>query len=102
MEGMYVVLLTYTAPQVEIDYVLPDHAEWLDRQYERGYLLASGRKADHSGEVLLAKPMSVDKLKAALAGDPLVLRDLARHEIVEFSATRTGPELRALNETLAH
>ena len=46
--------------------------------------------------------MSVDKLKAALAGDPLVLRDLARHEIVEFSATRTGPELRALNETLAH
>lgn len=92
--------MTYTAPLVEIDYVLPEHAEWLGRQYERGYLLASGRKTDHSGEVLLTRPVSESRLEAALAGDPLVLRNLAHHRVIEFSATRTGPELRALNETL--
>ena len=35
-----------------------------------------------------------------LAGDPLLLRHLAHHEVIEFSATRTGPELRSLNEAL--
>lgn len=97
---MYVVLLTYTAPLAEIDYALPDHVEWIAKQYEHGYLLASGRRADHRGEVLLAKPMSEGKLEATLATDPLLLQHLAHHEIVEFSATRTGPELRALNEAL--
>lgn len=100
--GMYVVLLTYTAPPPEIDYALPDHAEWLTRQYEHGRLIASGRRADHRGEVLLTRSMSVGKLEATLAGDPLLLRHLAHHEVIEFSATRTGPELRAVNEALAH
>ncbi|MEY7972343.1 YciI family protein [Saccharomonospora xinjiangensis] len=98
---MYVVLLTYTAPLPEIDYALPDHAEWLSRQFELGRLLASGRRADHRGEVLLSRPMSLGTLEAALAGDPLLLRHLAHHEVIEFSATRTGPELRAINEALA-
>ncbi|WP_024874879.1 YciI family protein [Saccharomonospora piscinae] len=99
---MYVVLLTYTAPLAEIDYVLPDHAEWLGRQFEHGTVLASGRRADRRGEVLLVRPMSEGKLEATLATDPLLLRHLAHHEIVEFAATRTGPELRAFNEALAH
>lgn len=97
---MFVVLLTYTAPPPEIDYAIPDHAEWLARQYDRGNFLASGRRADHRGEVLLARPMSLGKLEAVLAGDPLLLRHLAHHEVIEFSATRTGPELRSLNEAL--
>ncbi len=98
---MFVVLLTYTAPQPEIDYAIPDHTEWLARQFEHGLFLASGRRVDHRGEVLLARPMSTGKLEATLAGDPLLLRHLAHHEVVEFSATRTAPELRALNEAVA-
>ncbi|EIF00352.1 hypothetical protein SacglDRAFT_03491 [Saccharomonospora glauca K62] len=100
--GMYVVLLTYTAPPPEIDYALPDHAEWLTRQFERGLFVASGRRADHRGEVLLARSMSTGKLEATLASDPLLLRHLAHHEVIEFSATRTAPELRSVNEALAH
>jgi hypothetical protein len=32
----------------------------------------------------------------------LLLRHLAHHEVIEFSATRTAPELRSVNEALAH
>lgn len=99
---MYVVLYTYTAPLHEIDYVLPDHVAWLAKQYERSYLLASGRRDMGLGEVLLAKPMSRVKLEAVLATDPLVDGRLAHVELIEFSATRTCAELRALNEALTH
>lgn len=100
--GMYVVLLTYTAPVQEVDYVLPDHQEWLARQYERNYFLTSGRRDMHMGEVMLARPLSRGKLDAMLATDPLILNDLGHYEVVEFSATRTSPELSVLNETLSH
>ncbi|MFC4000364.1 YciI family protein [Prauserella oleivorans] len=98
---MYVVLLTYTAPLQEIDYTLPDHAEWLARQYEHNYLLTSGRRDMHLGEVMLVRQMPRLKLDAILASDPLAIHHLAHYEVVEFSATRTAPEMRSLNEALA-
>ncbi|WP_028661579.1 YciI family protein [Saccharomonospora saliphila] len=98
---MYVVLLSYTAPQNEIDYVLPDHSDWITRQYEHGLLLASGRRPDHDGEVLIVKPMPVGRLEATLATNPLVLNKYVTHEVIEFSATRTCPELREVNEAAA-
>lgn len=98
---MYVVLLTYTAPLQEIDYTLPDHSEWLARQYEHGYLLTSGRRDAHLGEVMLVRQMPRLKLDALLASDPLMIQHLAHCEVVEFSATRTAPEMRSLNEALA-
>lgn len=101
-EVMYIVLVTYTAPLQEIDYELPDHAEWLAKQFEHDHFLASGRRDGHLGEVLITRPMARGKLDAILASDPFAVRHLARHEVVEFSATRTAPQLRALNEAVAH
>jgi uncharacterized protein YciI len=98
---MYIVLLNYTAPLEEIDYVLADHCAWLDRQYTAGYFLASGRRPTRTGDVFIARPISREKLLAVLATDPFVMKRLARHELVEFEATRTARDLIALNETLA-
>ncbi|AHH94294.1 YciI family protein [Kutzneria viridogrisea] len=97
---MYIVLLNYKAPLEEIDYVLPDHCAWLDRQYALGYFLASGRRAGRTGDVFIARPMTREKLLAVLATDPFVLKRLASHEVVEFEATRTAPDLIIHNEAL--
>lgn len=101
-EEMFVVLVNYTAPIQEIDYVLPDHAEWLAKQYERGNFLVSGRRELHSGGVIIAKPMSRGRLDAILATDPFALQHLVHYEVIEFSATKTAYELRAVNEAVAH
>ncbi|MEU3627993.1 hypothetical protein BS329_12630 [Amycolatopsis coloradensis] len=98
---MYVVLLAYTAPIEEIDYVLPDHAEWLTRQYERGNFLASGRRDPRIGVVIIARPMARGKLDAILATDPFSVKHMAAYEVIEFSPTRTAPELRSVNEAVA-
>ncbi|WP_116047253.1 YciI family protein [Amycolatopsis palatopharyngis] len=99
---MFVVLLTHIAPVEEIDLVLPDHAEWLAKQYERGNFLASGRREPRTGGVIIAKPMSRGKLDAILATDPFVVGHLVHYEVIEFVATRTAHELHALNEAVAH
>lgn len=97
---MYVVLSTYTAPLEEIDYVLPDHAEWLTKHYEAGDFLMSGRREPRVGGVIIARQMVRGKLDAILSTDPLSYRHLVHYEVIEFSATRTAKELNWINETL--
>lgn len=95
------MLIDYTAPVEEVDYHLADHAKWLDRHFRSGEFLAAGRRTPHSGCVVITRPMPRVKLEAVLATDPFLLNHLARHEILEFAATRTAAELRLVNEALA-
>ncbi|ATE52508.1 MULTISPECIES: YciI family protein [Actinosynnema] len=95
---MYIVLLRYTKPLDVVDCSLPEHGEWLARQYQAGHFLASGRQVPRDGDVILARPMRRGQLDALLATDPLAIRHLVRHEVVEFQATRTAPELLRVNE----
>jgi uncharacterized protein YciI len=97
---MFVVLITYTAPLQEIDYVLPDHTTWVGKQYEAGYFLASGRRDPRTGKVIIVRPMNRDKLKALLATDPFSLRGMAHYEVIAFDATRTCRELAPYNEAI--
>jgi uncharacterized protein YciI len=99
--AMYIVMLAYTAPREEIDYLLPDHIEWLTRHYDAGHFLCSGRQPSHSGRVIITRPMPRGKLEALLATDPLDVARMVRHQVVEFEATRTAPELARVNEALA-
>jgi uncharacterized protein YciI len=99
--GMYIVMLAYTAPREEIDYLLPDHIEWLTRHYEAGHFLCSGRQPRQAGRVIITRPMPRARLEAMLATDPLDVARMVRHEVVEFEATRTAPELHRVNEALA-
>lgn len=94
-------MVTYTAPVADVDYALPDHADWLTKQYEHEHLITSGRRDLHRGEVMIVRPMSRLKLDAMLATDPLSIRHLATHEVIEFSASRTCHELYGINELLA-
>ncbi|WP_297545257.1 YciI family protein [Amycolatopsis sp.] len=97
---MYVVLLNYTAPIEEVDYLLPDHADWLAKQYENGHFLASGRRNPRIGGVIITRPMLRGKLDAILASDPFSVHHLAKYEVIEFSPTKTAPELRLVNEAV--
>jgi uncharacterized protein YciI len=98
---MYIALLTYTAPQTEVDYALPDHCDWLRTQFTRGLFLVSGKGTDKADHVILTRPVLRGKLDAVLATDPFVVQRLARYEVIEFTATRTAQELLTINEALA-
>ena len=98
---MYIALLSYTAPDTEVDYALPDHSDWLRKQFTKGIFLVSGKGSGAADHVILTRSMLRGKLDAVLASDPFVLKRLARYEVIEFTATRTCQELLAINEAIA-
>lgn len=99
--NMYIALLTYTAPETEVDYALPDHSDWVRKQFTKGLFLVCGKGNGSADHVILVRSVLRGKLDAVLASDPFVVQRLARYDVIEFTATRTAQELLAINEAIA-
>lgn len=93
---MFVITLTYKVPLDEVDPHIPAHMEWLDKHYEAGLLLASGRQVPRTGGVMLAGTTTRERVEEFVAGDPFHVNGLADYEIVEFTPSRTAPGLQQL------
>lgn len=87
---MFVVTLSYTAPIEQVDALLLEHRAWLDEQYAKGVMLASGAKVPRTGGVLLAGGLDRAALDQLLAEDPFAKGGVAAYEVVEFTATKTA------------
>ncbi|QND52386.1 hypothetical protein HB779_11065 [Phyllobacterium sp. 628] len=93
---MYIVSLTYTAPLEQLDAAIDAHIAFLNRHYETGTFLASGRKVPRTGGIILARSESEEALREILAEDPFWEQKLATYDIQQFTATKTGPGLEGL------
>jgi uncharacterized protein YciI len=90
---MFLVLLTYDRPLVEIDRKMRAHVAFLEECYRAGLFLASGRQVPRSGGVILAVAASRGDLESVMRRDPLIREGLARFEIVEFRTSLHHPAL---------
>ena len=93
---MFVVLLTYTEPLATVDALIPAHREFLQRMYQAGTFLLSGRKEPRDGGVILSNAISVQALESALAQDPFHIHGVASYQIIEFLPTMAAPALQSL------
>lgn len=71
----------------------PAHRAWLDQHYRSGVFLTSGRKADGSGGVLLARAGSEDELREVFRDDPFVLGGFSAYRYVPFTPVKRGAAL---------
>ncbi|MFH9419602.1 YciI family protein [Streptomyces sp. NPDC017529] len=97
---MFVLELTYTAPLERVDAALPDHVEWLKRNYAAGHFLAAGRKVPRDGGLIIASVADRATVEAIVAEDPFTLAGVCDYRITEFVATTTAPALEAYKEQL--
>lgn len=88
---MFIVTLTYLKPVEEIDALMHDHLEWLEKGYADGLFIASGRRVPRTGGVILARSGDEQALRDALARDPFVVHAAARCDVVEFVASKAMP-----------
>ena len=95
---MYIIDLTYTAPLEQVDRLLKAHIAFLDKQYEQGHFLASGRKVPRTGGIILALAASREVLEGILAEDPFHKEGLAEYGITEFVPSKTSDTLAFLKE----
>ena len=98
---MFVVTLSYTAPMEQVDALLLEHRAWLDEQYSKGAMLASGAKVPRTGGVLLVGGLDRAGVDQLLAEDPFAKGGVATYDVVEFTATKTADCLAAYREPQA-
>lgn len=89
---MIIIELTYQVPLDEIDRLIPAHREHLDRQYERGMFLSTGRQEPRTGGIILATG-TLDEVRAAESADPFLTSGAATARYIEFVPSRVSPNL---------
>ncbi|MGW2473039.1 YciI family protein [Streptomyces sp. NPDC001665] len=97
---MFVLELSYTAPLDRVDAALDAHVAWLDRQYEAGVFIASGRKNPRDGGVILAVGDDRAAIEELAASDPFVVEGVCAYRITEFIATKTSDALTPYRQRL--
>lgn len=93
---MFIVSLTYISEISQIDKYLEAHIEYLDKNYEKGVFIASGRKVPRSGGVILANARNRSELEEIINDDPFKIHNLADYELTEFVPTKSAPEFASL------
>jgi uncharacterized protein YciI len=93
---MFVVELVYKADLSAIDAAMKDHMRFLERGYEAGIFVVSGRKIPREGGILIATGVERAELAELMAQDPFVARGLADVRIIEFRASQRAADVNAL------
>jgi uncharacterized protein YciI len=96
---MFIVSLTYICDLKEVDKILPEHVEYLKKQYKKGSFIASGRKIPRTGGIILSKLDNKETLEKVLNEDPFKINNLAKYELQEFIPSMTSDEFLNLKET---
>ena len=94
---MFVVSLNYLVPIESADRHMPAHMAWLEKHYEAGVFIASGRKVPRTGGVILARGDRA-VVEQCLREDPFTVHNVAEYQIIEFLVSKTAPGLEALKE----
>lgn len=92
---MFVVSISYKKPLSEVEQHIPAHKAYLERYYEQGTFLMSGRKEPRTGGVILAQAADLLTLNEVLAEDPFCQAELADYDVIEFVPTMTADAFNA-------
>ncbi|MFW7523469.1 YciI family protein [Vibrio ostreicida] len=93
---MFIVSLTYTKSLELVDKFIPEHVEFLKKQYLAGHFQLSGRKEPRTGGIIIATVSSRNKLNEILALDPFYRESLATYDVTEMMPTMSSKALQFL------
>jgi uncharacterized protein YciI len=85
---MYIIELTYKVPVEQIDAHMTEHVKYLDKYYQKGVFIASGRKDPRDGGLIFAKAGSRSEVEQIIQEDPFNQQGLADYRIIVFKATK--------------
>ena len=82
--NLFVAISTYQKPLSEVEPYYAAHKEWLENQYNAGWVLGSGRRNAPVGGVLIGRAASKDEFARRFLDDPFVIYGCSQYEIFEF------------------
>lgn len=83
---MFVLISRFQKPLDEVNRSFASHSAWVQRQYESGRFLVSGRREPPIGGIIVARASNEQELREVLSTDPYQQKGLAEYEIFAFDA----------------
>lgn len=84
---MFLIMLQYIRPVAAVEHFMEAHTAFLQKHYESGQFILSGRRKPKSGAVILCNVSSRREVEEIMSEDPLEKYQLALYEIIEFEPT---------------
>jgi uncharacterized protein YciI len=93
LAAMFVIELTYKVPLSRIDANMRAHVRFLEKYYQAGLFLISGRKIPRDGGIILTMGESREQVEAIARLDPFCARGLADFRVIEFRVSQKAHDL---------
>lgn len=87
---MFIINLTYKVDLSEVDKHLEGHIAFLDKYYNNGTFLLSGRKIPRDGGVIFAQAENKETLETIMKEDPFFKEGLINLDIIEFIPSKSA------------
>ncbi|MBB6331473.1 uncharacterized protein YciI [Chryseobacterium sediminis] len=81
---MFIISLTYKSSIENVERLIPQHNIFLDKHYESGRFIASGRKEPRTGGIIIANAKSKNEIEQIISEDPFYIHQVADYDITEF------------------
>ena len=86
---MFIANLKYKKSMEEVNKVLEAHLEYLDKYFEKGKFICTGKKSfPELGGVILFNSNNLEEAKKILYEDPFYVEEIADYEIIEFQPVK--------------
>ena len=86
---MFIANLKYKKSIEEVNKVLEAHLEYLDKYFEKGKFICTGKKSfPELGGVILFDSNNLEEAKKILHEDPFYIEEIADYEIIEFQLVK--------------
>lgn len=86
---MFIANLKYKKSIEEVNKVLEAHLEYLDKYFEKGKFICTGKKSfPELGGVILFNSNNLEEAKKILYEDPFYIEEIADYEIIEFQPVK--------------
>lgn len=95
---MFIANLTYVEPLKEVERYLEEHIAFLNKYYEAGKFICSGRKNPRTGGIILFNAKDEAEMREIISEDPFNKRGIAKYDIIEFYPTKYAANFEAFTE----
>ncbi|MGL6126317.1 YciI family protein [Chryseobacterium artocarpi] len=81
---MFIISLTYKVVLEDVEQHIPEHNIFLQKYYDSGFFIASGRKEPRTGGIIISNAQSKEEALEIIKEDPFYIHQIADYEITEF------------------
>ena len=85
---MFILMVSYLQDLDEVEKLMADHREYLEKHYREGTFVLSGRQVPRTGGFILAIGDDKDAITNITQTDPFVRAGVARYDVIQVAPRR--------------